>query len=198
MPVGHGILLWFALKIIINKIDKEADALMDSESPFHGARDWTWDSLARLLLDSQQAHTMKEAPIIWTILSTIAVGKGRRTTREIKEEGRDPWQVTVVEALWRITLKPPQGAAVALSILLYLQNKSVALLPQVISVILFSCNANRFIYSLLSHLGISIAYSTINSKLHELGNSVRNSLKRIGDRIRKQELSVVWIYDNIQ
>ena len=72
-----------------------------------------------------------------------------------------------------------------LAILLYMRNKSVALLPQVISVILFSCNTNRFIYRLLSRLGISIAYSTINGKLHELGESVRRSLKRLGDRVRK-------------
>ena len=44
---------------------------------------------------------------------------------EIKE-GRDPWQVSMVEALQRIILKPPQGAAIALSIALYLQNKLVA------------------------------------------------------------------------
>lgn len=91
-----------------------------------------------------------------------------------------------------------KGAAVSLSILLYLRNKSAALLPQVTSTILFSCNANRFIYRLLSRLGISVAYSTINNKLHELGNSVRQSLKVLGDRIRKREVAVVWIYDNIQ
>ena len=66
------------------------------------------------------------------------------------------------------------------------------------SIILFSCNTNRFIYHLLSRLGISVAYSTINNKLHELGDSVRKSLKSLGNRIRKREISVVWIYDNIQ
>ena len=91
-----------------------------------------------------------------------------------------------------------QGAAVALSVLLYMRNKSASLLPQITSVILFSCNANRFIYRLLSRLGISVAYSTVNTKLHELGDSIRQSLKSLGDRIRKGEVSVVWIYDNIQ
>jgi hypothetical protein len=43
-----------------------------------------------------------------------------------------------------------------------------------------------------------VAYSTVNSKLHELGNSIRESLKSLGDRIRKREVLVVWIYDNIQ
>lgn len=64
--------------------------------------------------------------------------------------------------------------------------------------VLFSCSANRFIYRLLSRLGISVAYSTVNSKLHTLGASVRDSLKELGGRVRKKEISVIWIYDNIQ
>jgi hypothetical protein len=66
------------------------------------------------------------------------------------------------------------------------------------SILLFSCNANRFVYRLLSRLGISVAYSTVNRKLHELGDSARQSLKNLGDRIRKREVTVIWIYDNIQ
>ncbi|KAF9790841.1 hypothetical protein BJ322DRAFT_1104486 [Thelephora terrestris] len=181
-PVGHGVLLRFALPIVLEEIDREANALMDKNSPFHGARTWSWDSLLQLSLDSQQAHAVKNAPVIWSIISTIAVNQGRRGSMEIKEEGRDPWQGTVV----------------ALSLLLYLQNKSVALLPQVMGVVLFSCNTNCFIYRLLSRFGISVAYSTVSNKLHELGASVRESLKGLWSRIRKKEVSVIWIYDNIQ
>ena len=36
-PVGHGILLRFALPIVLEEIDKEADTLMDAASPFRGA-----------------------------------------------------------------------------------------------------------------------------------------------------------------
>lgn len=95
-PVGRGILLRFALSIVLEEIDKEVDILTDSDSPFRGARNWTWDSLSQLSLDSQQEHAMSNAPILWSVLSTVAVGKGRRTVKEIKEEGRDPWQVSVV------------------------------------------------------------------------------------------------------
>ncbi|KAF9778382.1 hypothetical protein BJ322DRAFT_1114196 [Thelephora terrestris] len=181
-PVGHGVLLRFALPIVLEEIDREANALMDKNSLFHGARTWSWDSLLQLSLDSQQAHAVKNAPVIWSILSTIAVNQGRRGSMEIKEEGRDPWQGTVV----------------ALSLLLYLRNKSVALLPQVMGVVLFSCNTNRFIYRLLSRFGISVAYSTVSNKLHKLGASVRESLKGLGSRIWKKEVLVIWIYDNIQ
>ena len=106
-PDGRGILLQFALSIILKEIDKEADALMDNESPFRGARNWTWDSLSKLSLDSQQMHAMKKAPILWSVLATVTVGKGRRAAMEIKEEGRDPWQVSAIDTLLRFVLKAP-------------------------------------------------------------------------------------------
>lgn len=197
-PVGHGILLRFALEIVLKEIDKEANTLTNDTSPFRGAKNWSWDTLLQLSLDSQQAYAVEKAPILWSILSSVAVNKDRRAMMEIKEEGRDPWQVCAVACCRGLRSIYKQGTAVALSILLYLRNKSIALLPQVTSVILFSCNANRFVYRLLSRLGISVAYSTVNNKLHELGDSVRRSIKSLGNRVREKKVNVIWIYDNIQ
>jgi hypothetical protein len=70
--------------------------------------------------------------------------------------------------------------------------------PRVLGLVLFSCGANRFIYQLLSRLGITVAYSTINNQLHKLADTVVDSLKQLGGRIKRKEVSVVWIYDNIQ
>jgi hypothetical protein len=92
-PVGRGILLRFALPIILEEIDKEANALTDTNSPFYGAKSWSWDSLLRLSFDSQQTYAVKNAPILWSVLSTVTVNEQRRAVKEIKEEGRDPWQV---------------------------------------------------------------------------------------------------------
>ena len=43
-----------------------------------------------------------------------------------------------------------------------------------------------------------MAYSTINTQLHKLADSVTGSLKQLGERVKRKEASVVWIYDNIQ
>lgn len=83
------------MPIILEEIDKEADALINANSPFHGAKSWSWDSLLQLSLDSQQVYAVKNAPILWSILSTVAVNEHRRAVKEIKEEGRDPWQVCI-------------------------------------------------------------------------------------------------------
>lgn len=47
---------------------------------------------------------MEKAPILWSVLSTVAVNKQRRAAMEVKEEGRDPWQVSMVDMLPRLVL----------------------------------------------------------------------------------------------
>ena len=84
----------WALQLVQEEIDKEAEVLMHAEgSPFRCPEKWTWESLTKLSLDSQQTFTAKEAPILWSILATITINKQRRNSMELKDEGRDPWQV---------------------------------------------------------------------------------------------------------
>ena len=82
--------------------------------------------------------------------------------------------------------------------LLYFRNREAALFPNAVSVILFSCNASRFLYRFLNRVGFSISYSTLSNHLHKLGDSVLSTLGDLGKRVRSGEVSVIWIYDNIQ
>ena len=95
-PAGHGILLRWALQLILEEIDKEAETLIHAKgSPFSCPDKWTWESLTQFSLDSQQTFATKEAPVLWSILATITVNKQRRGSMELKDEGRDPWQVCI-------------------------------------------------------------------------------------------------------
>jgi hypothetical protein len=94
------------LDLVLDEIDNEAEMLIRSgESPFHCPDKWTWDSLSQFSLDSQQTFTAKKAPVLWSVLATIAVSKRRRSSMEIKEEGRDPWQVCVIIVQPQLMLK---------------------------------------------------------------------------------------------
>lgn len=64
--------------------------------------------------------------------------------------------------------------------------------------VLFSCNASRFLYHFLNRVGFSTSYSSLSERLHKLGDSVLHTLEELGARVRSGETSVVWIYDNIQ
>ena len=95
-PAGRGILLRWALELVLEEIDKETETLIHTEgSPFHCPDKWTWESLSQFSLDSQQTFATKEAPVLWSVLTTIATNKQRRKSMELKDEGRDPWQVCV-------------------------------------------------------------------------------------------------------
>lgn len=64
--------------------------------------------------------------------------------------------------------------------------------------VLFSCNASRFLYHFLNRIGFSTSYSSLSKHLHNLGDSVLHSLKELGKHVRSDETSVVWIYNSIQ
>jgi hypothetical protein len=93
---GRGILIHWALSLILKEVDKEADKLVKPDSSFHCPHDWSWDSLQKFSLHSQHDVATQESPIIWSVLTTIAVSKDRRKRNLSEEEGdkRDPWQVS--------------------------------------------------------------------------------------------------------
>lgn len=91
-----------------------------------------------------------------------------------------------------------KGAAAVLSILLYFRNREASLFPRAVGIVLFSCNASRFLYHFLNRVGFSTSYSSLSNHLHKLGDSVLHTLGELGACVRSGETSVVWIYDNIQ
>lgn len=95
-------------------------------------------------------------------------------------------------------LQLQQGAAAVLSVLLYFRNREAALFPRAVSVVLFSCNASRFLYRFLNQVGFSTSYSGLSERLHHLGDSVLQTLGELGEQVQQGKTSLVWIYDNIQ
>jgi len=92
---GQGILIDWALDLILKEVDREDNTLAKPESSFHCPNSWSWDSLKRFSLHSQHNIATQKSPIIWSVLTTIAVNKDRRGVNwtERGGDGRDPWQV---------------------------------------------------------------------------------------------------------
>jgi len=93
---GKGVLIRWALELILKDVDREANVLAQPRSSFHCPNDWSWDSLKNFTLHSQHDVATEQSPIIWSILTTIAISHDRREVSERGEEGdkRDPWQVS--------------------------------------------------------------------------------------------------------
>jgi hypothetical protein len=94
-PVGHGILLRWALQLVLEEVTRRLTLIHEDGSPFCCPDKWTWESLLQLSLDSQQTFAADKAPFLWSVLTTVTVNKNRRDSMELKDEGRDPWQVCV-------------------------------------------------------------------------------------------------------
>lgn len=92
---GQGILLRWALELLLQEVDKEANKLTESGSSFRCPDDWSWDSLQEFSLRSQQSIVTQQSPIIWSILATIAISKDKRKANRRDEGERDPWQVVL-------------------------------------------------------------------------------------------------------
>ena len=93
---GQGTLLRWALGLILQEVDKEANKLAKSGSSFHCPDDWSWDSLQQFSLRSQQDVAAQQSPIIWSVLMTIAISQSHRGASHRERGDRDPWQVMLI------------------------------------------------------------------------------------------------------
>lgn len=92
-------ILHWALDHILQEVNKEANKLAKPGSSFHCPIDWSWDMLQQFSLSSQQDVAAQQSPVIWSVLTTIAVSQNQREAVQREAGGdRDPWQVMSIAA----------------------------------------------------------------------------------------------------
>ncbi|KAK7025899.1 hypothetical protein R3P38DRAFT_3193539 [Favolaschia claudopus] len=94
---------------------------------------------------------------------------------------RDPWQAVTVTIL----------------VLLYFRNRFALMLPIIIGLFAFTCNANRELISVLCRLGLSISYSAILAQLHVLGADSAEQLRLIGAFNEMTGPAFLILFDNV-
>ncbi|KAF8302082.1 hypothetical protein DL93DRAFT_500602 [Clavulina sp. PMI_390] len=154
----------------------------------HHGQEFSWKSLLSFSFSQLQTKVIEVAPTLWTVLATAAVDTSKRpeTASSVSADGRthtprDPWISCTVSAL----------------MLLYHRNIRCNIMQSIIGTTLFSTNAHRTVHAILSRLGLSVAYSTTTSSLHNLGFSASQKLLSIGRLMMNGVLSAHVVYDNI-
>ncbi|KAF7371359.1 hypothetical protein MSAN_00772000 [Mycena sanguinolenta] len=94
---------------------------------------------------------------------------------------RDPWQAVTVFIL----------------VLLSFRNRFALILPILIGLFAFTCNANRELISVLSRLGLSISYSMILAQLHLLGADSAAQLRVLGAFDKATGPAFLILFDNV-
>ncbi|KAK6972075.1 hypothetical protein R3P38DRAFT_2585508 [Favolaschia claudopus] len=94
---------------------------------------------------------------------------------------RDPWQAVTVVIL----------------VLLFFRNRFALMLPILIGVFAFACNANRELISVLCRLGLSISYSALLAQLHVLGADSAEQLRLFGAFNELTGPAFLVLFDNV-
>ncbi|KAK0438618.1 hypothetical protein EV421DRAFT_954803 [Armillaria borealis] len=123
-------------------------------------------------------HTTEPAPI--NVTPTTALTCDSVSSGVPKTMPTDPWL----------------GVTIALLALLHLRYTYAIIFPTIVGIFLFMCNANRDIISMLSRMGMSIAYSTILSSLHVLASDADTQLRAFGASL-DTTAPAFQIFDNV-
>lgn len=81
--------------------------------------------------------------------------------------------------------------------LISMRNQYANILQTVVGLLLFSCNANRAVFSLLCRIGLSSSYSATTDRLHSLANAIGVRLQELGEAAYAKGEYWIIIYDNI-
>lgn len=80
---------------------------------------------------------------------------------------------------------------------MYDRNVSANVLQSMIGTTLFSTQSNRSLHSLMSRIGVSIAYTTTTTRLRLLGKSARAKVLEIGREVVAGTKFVHILFDNV-
>ncbi|KAJ3765120.1 hypothetical protein FB446DRAFT_655696 [Lentinula raphanica] len=206
----NSILDW-AVQRVVEHVDREAELLTTLEGISKGSREKiTWDRVMNWSMTHNQETFARKAPVLFLLITTVAVSQRQRRKLEAKsvaaskddddsdkssdEDVGMPWMQRLLAESKR---DPWMGSTVAISILLYFRYRYASLFAIMIGVFLFSCNANREIFTFTSRIGLSVAYSTTLTTLRTLADDSAMFLKGLGAALEHGPPNFLLLFDNV-
>lgn len=122
--------------------------------------------------------------------STRIAQKAPKTHGKCVNIYRYPFKVFANDSLTK-------ASTVAIATLLSFRHQHASMLRCIFAVSLFSAHANRSIFQMFGRIGLSLAYSTLNKKLHQLADSARAHIIEIGKLAVSDTQYFAILYDNI-
>ncbi|KAF8174657.1 hypothetical protein K438DRAFT_1609227 [Mycena galopus ATCC 62051] len=209
-------LIDWALKIVLERTNKEANCLVD---PIHGflrmpgLDRWSWE----MVLTSWSMLKCEEtiatvAPAIFAVATTVAVNSRTRTkldkaaVRADEEpnagsdgEEEDPGaSVETSPMVSKIEQRDPwQAVTAVILVLLYFCYRFALVFPMLIGLFAFTCNTNRELVSLLCCLGMAVSYQTTLATLHVLAADSDAHLKLLSAFTFNLGPQFLILFDNV-
>ncbi|SJL12593.1 uncharacterized protein ARMOST_16021 [Armillaria ostoyae] len=191
LPNYKKVLINWALSVVLNHVDMESTRLAECPTFVRKRNERiSWDLLLSWWMNGSQEKIANIAPALFTIASTCAVSKEDREQLEEAEKNASNVNAvpTTTPAFDTVSSGVPMtmrsdlwlGVTVAILALLHPRYTYAIISPTLVSIFLFTCNANRDDIAMLSRIGVSVAYSTILSGLHVLASGAGTQLRAFG------------------
>ncbi|CCO37663.1 hypothetical protein BN14_11821 [Rhizoctonia solani AG-1 IB] len=180
----QGLEEWMVRGTLV-QVEREAEALANSDGGLARGAGVTWDILDDASTLDQRPTIQTTAPVIWSIMSTIALlhrsvrGTPAQSSSIPVPVGSSSISESGKTAAGR---DPTLGIMFAISILISFRNPLVNFVQSVVAIFLFACTAHKTIYRAFNRIGLSTAHSTLHGHLKDLGRSSREALKMLGQR----------------
>ncbi|KAJ6601701.1 hypothetical protein DFH09DRAFT_969262, partial [Mycena vulgaris] len=212
-------LIDWALHVIVARWQKEADRLL---SPLFGfvrerrhdepAEKFTWLDVTSWSMTKNQEIIAVNAPAIFTCMTSVAVNDraqkkldhAAKENTAVPEPDSDDTDDEELDSVPLSTGVPPRmrrdpwlGTTITILVLLFFRYRYALVFPTFIGLFLFTCNAHRDIYSLLSRAGFSVGYSTVLSTLHVLAADSNTQLKAFGAVVEFTQPMFLLLFDNV-
>ncbi|KAH6913289.1 hypothetical protein BKA70DRAFT_1525370 [Coprinopsis sp. MPI-PUGE-AT-0042] len=210
-------LLNWALAKILGRVDDEAQALLSPSLKLvrQPGEHYSWEALTSLDMTFTQESIAKEAPVLFSILSTLSISPETRIKYRLgNEHGEADMEVDEVSEELPIEegllgegshpgvpegmLRDPWFATTAsILCLLFFRYKYAIIFPAFFGLFLFSCNVNRDVISALGKLGVTISYTTILSVLQKLAVDTGQHLQHLASALSNHQPTFLLLFDNI-
>ncbi|KAJ7261192.1 hypothetical protein C8J57DRAFT_1635896 [Mycena rebaudengoi] len=187
----------WALQIMVQRWKDEAELLLNPVLGFvrEPGAGFSWLDVFKFSMTENQEKIAVNAPVIFTCMTSAAVNErvikkldvaaAENTVQEPgdsddtdDEDARPPPLSTGVPP--RMRRDPWLGATVAILMLLVFRYRFAIVFPTFVGLFLFTCNAHRDVFALLSRIGLSVAYRTVLDTLHILAADSSFHLRVIG------------------
>ncbi|KAF8335348.1 uncharacterized protein EI90DRAFT_3120391 [Cantharellus anzutake] len=154
--------------------------------------EFSWDTVLDFSASAVQQMSMEVSPVIWTMLTCIAVGDERAT--KLKDTKSQDSEIGLGS---NHVCDPYLGCSIVLLMLIYFRNKNLNKFQSIMGILMFSENTEKSLQSIVSQVGLAVVYSSTLRRLYSMSTVASEKIRHIGSQWVDRLASFHVVYDNI-
>ncbi|KAJ6600217.1 hypothetical protein B0H10DRAFT_2441124 [Mycena sp. CBHHK59/15] len=198
-------LINWALQVIIARWKKEAELLLNSIFGFvrerrrdEVAERFSWFDVLNWSMTKNQEIIAVNAPAMFACMTSIAPKQPPTSLPDSDDTDDEDQDVTLSTGVPpKMRRDPWLGTTITILMLLFFRYRYAIVFPTFIGLFLFTCNAHRDVFALLSRIGLSVSYSMVLQTLHALAADSATQLQLYGAAVAVGQPMFLLLFDNV-